>query len=297
MGGCAARVLVMKKYYIEASSKSSLVSSGIGGGGIPAVASPLACMLFFNGLATLTGAFCHQNFTSTDLITDGRNLLVFRIVWTVCVASVGLAGAAMGVIAYEIHKGMIGNRNPELISNCNQQATIGRFSPKFISSEMWLLYGLIMALTVIRGDYSCFRPAADIFLAGITVALPTVYLLGIAGWCFVVGLRSRSIGTSLPCGQGAQERDDASSGSAQEQFSGNLPTLSTLDLCLLIMYYLFPAPTVTLYPVLLTAEMPLGAINFSLHCMLAFVWIGQWWITEKIFIRPLLRNVNVKKMD
>lgn len=149
---------------------------------------------------------------------------------------------------------------------------------------MWLVYGVITTLFIIRGDYSCLRPAADIFIAGITVAPATGYLLAIMA-AHQVDTRSTNL-TKKDSSCTGQQTEPSRADDAQKQPSHKQASrdISFVDLALVVLFYGLPAPSMTWYPQLLSSGLPLSTINFILHMMLGFAWIGQWWITERIFL-------------
>ncbi|CAD7945641.1 unnamed protein product [Amoebophrya sp. A25] len=130
----------------------------------PSVRLLLASTVFLNGMATLSGALAHQHFTPEDLV-DGPPL-VFRFLWTICLSSVAFSGWTSAVIGYEVAVVSFANRRPLLAK------MFGAFSP-----GCWLWYTLIGASAAAYGEYSCSRPAADIFLVGVTVSMPQLYLI------------------------------------------------------------------------------------------------------------------------
>jgi len=114
-------------------------------------------------VSVLVGGLCHHFLSSFEAISSNR----FRLLWTVCVGSVAIAGGFMG--SYGSHLA---------------RSTHG--TPVSLPEWFWESFGITMLLVTCAGGFSCVQPACDIFLAGITQTIPTVYIV------FVVFTRTES---------------------------------------------------------------------------------------------------------
>lgn len=132
-----------------------------------------AALLACYAISVLAGGYAHQFYiTFEDLQTTS-----FRILWTVCVGSVTLAGGFMGMCGAEICRIFLHGAalSPSQEDGKNRHSCITWWNVPIIPDSWWMLYGLYMTLYCIAGGISCFRPAADIFLAGVTQFIPTLY--------------------------------------------------------------------------------------------------------------------------
>lgn len=120
-------------------------------------------MLFLYSIQTLAGAIAHQTF----LTVESRNSLTFRLLWTLCVGLVYLASAPMGMIGSECLKIF----QPR--SNCS---AILKTMP-YLTNAFWLMYGVTGTFAYAKGFLSFQRPAADIFIAGVTQTPTTFYFM------------------------------------------------------------------------------------------------------------------------
>jgi hypothetical protein len=123
-----------------------------------------ALMLILYSISTGAGAIAHQNF----LTVESRNSTNFRLLWTVCVGTVYIAPAAMGVIANECV------RIFQPRSNCPPLLQ----SMPSLTDLYWVVYGAIGTIACALGYMSFQRPACDIFIAGGTQTPCTFYLMG-----------------------------------------------------------------------------------------------------------------------
>jgi hypothetical protein len=115
-----------------------------------------------------------------------------------------------------------------------------------IPDSCWILYGLYMTCYCMAGGISCFRPAADIFLAGVTQFVPTFYCE------IVLGSRLWKDGDYGPS------------------------SALTIPRSTRFIYYLgfiLNAPLLPLYPYLIHhTNLSLGAVNALLHLNLTISW-------------------------
>lgn len=95
------------------------------------IAAALAAYSFLNGCATFFGGLAHQFFPPTRL-----NDVEFRMLWTACVSSVGLSGAALGVLASRIrrHGGGVGRIQRDAMLEVTQ-AGVGEMLTEMRGSE------------------------------------------------------------------------------------------------------------------------------------------------------------------
>ena len=108
-------------------------------------------LLLCYAVSVAAGGLAHQFF----LTLESRNTLVFRILWTLCVGTVTAAGGFMGA--------------------CGSQ--LGRLTGGFYVPEwVWFGFGTFTTVVCMAGYMSFQRPACDIFIAGITQIVPTMYI-------------------------------------------------------------------------------------------------------------------------
>jgi hypothetical protein len=123
----------------------------------------LSCM----GVSVLVGALCHQFYTGGIDPSQplSLNSLSFRLLWSVCVGTVTLAG------------GFIGSTGSHL-SRLSRSAfkKNKRFHVYVVPDWWWCAWGLLLTALVFAGGLSMQRPAADIFIAGISQTAPSCYI-------------------------------------------------------------------------------------------------------------------------
>jgi hypothetical protein len=113
-----------------------------------------ACgLLLCYAASVMAGGVAHHNF----LTLESRNTLTFRLLWTMCVGTVTLAGGFMGACGSQVAK----------LSGSNKY---------FIPEWFWAGFGCFTTAVCCAGYMSFQRPACDIFIAGITQFPPTVYI-------------------------------------------------------------------------------------------------------------------------
>eukprot|EP00549_Striatella_unipunctata_P001552 CAMPEP_0118685952 /NCGR_PEP_ID=MMETSP0800-20121206/7537_1 /TAXON_ID=210618 ORGANISM="Striatella unipunctata, Strain CCMP2910" /NCGR_SAMPLE_ID=MMETSP0800 /ASSEMBLY_ACC=CAM_ASM_000638 /LENGTH=300 /DNA_ID=CAMNT_0006582931 /DNA_START=108 /DNA_END=1007 /DNA_ORIENTATION=- len=119
-----------------------------------------AGLLLCYTVSVLVGGVGHQFYTSFEFF----NTLSFRLLWTVCVGTVTLAGGFMGACSTLLARG---------------------FSPRssyyiqipFMPEWGWTFFGIYLTASCAEGRLSFQRPACDIFIAGTTQLLPTIYCI------------------------------------------------------------------------------------------------------------------------
>ena len=109
-------------------------------------------------LSTFCGAICHQ------FLYNKIDRWYFRLLWRICVGSVGAAGGAIGLCAGELAKIPLG------------KGEIVHFPVPVLPSYFWKVWGAFFFGVIWIGAYSMKNPACDIFLTGVTQAPPTLYL-------------------------------------------------------------------------------------------------------------------------
>jgi len=187
--------------------------------------SNLKRLLFCYCISVMSGGVGHQFFTS---VPDMLNTGAFRVLWTLCVGTVTLAGGFIGAMGSYLAK---------------QQQTIPRISELF-----WYSYGIVLTIFLAFGGMSMKRPACDIFIAGTTQTLPTVYL-ALNAWH-----------------------------SCKKALNNQLP---------LLFYAFFSnAPLLPLYPIMAVYfNMELCYVNTILHCNLAIAWSSQFVAVRRLNTR------------
>jgi len=177
-------------------------------------------------ISVLVGGLCHNFFKSFEAIASAR----FRFYWTVCVGTVAIAGGFMGSYASHLARSVRG-------------------TPIFVPDWFWFTFSITMLITTCFGGFSCERPACDIFLAGVTQLIPSVYIS--------VVLFTRS----------------------ERHITTNMVITTTIGFWL--NAFLLP-----FYSVALDWGLTLGIINALLHTCLTIAWGCQFiclcWICESV---------------
>lgn len=194
-------------------------------------------LLYSYALSVFTGALAHHFFTTVD----HRNTLAFRFLWTLCVGSVAAAAGFMGSIAtvwaeYDQHQ------------NCP--------SAPIVPASFWAAFCAVGTLAVALGTWSYQRPAADIFVAGITQTPSSFYCMLLL-W-------------------------------------NGLPTLrgwSALARAASALTFVLNAPLLPLYPYLVSTTLSLGQINVILHSCLLLAWSSQGLVLLQV-ARSLEREMT-----
>lgn len=228
-------------------------SAGRAGGRAPAAASaPAAATLTLDrgnrvlalramaliglyAISVFSGAVAHQHFTSIEML----NSRAFRALWSVCVGSVACAGGVIGAIgsALAALAADAGARG----AGAGNALAIAR--PLRVPAAVWHGYGGGLCAIVLLGGFSMKRPAADIFLVGVTQAVPTAYVVLVLA------------------------RADAMWPRALARAPHFVRDRSLLGSSLLLN-----APLIGLYPLLLSLEWTLEQVNVTCHCWLLVAW-------------------------
>ncbi len=199
----AAEMILLAVCILRNVKESSLKSSSIS-------------LLFLYCLSVVAGGLSHQYYTTLESL----NKASFRFMWTIVVGCTTMAGAFIG---------MAGS------SYSNLTHLTKRYHVLTIPNWFWLLYGTALTALVPYGALSMKRPAADIFIAGVTQTPPTVYLV-ISLW------------------------------------SSRHPRSKTFGVITLTIGALLNAPLLPLYPALVNAGLSLGVVNAILHSWLFVAW-------------------------
>ena len=190
-------------------------------------------MFALYSVSTLSGGIAHATYTTLS----GINSPSFKLTWFITVCGVTTAGGAMGVISNAVGDG-----------KCK------------INDFNWSVW--IVALGVITwvGGIRKERPAADIFCAGVSQFIPTVYLL-LRCWYY------HGFTTSL---QGNNNRTTVVNG-----------RFVVLSVGLVMNSLLLPA-----YAPFVERGWTLGDINMVMHFYLGATWSMQWvgldWICDRV---------------
>ncbi len=204
-----------------------------------------ACLFFIYAVSVFAGGYAHQTFTGG---VDELNTLRFRIWWTVCVGTVSAAGGFMGACGGEMYKRLNLNGDPERV----------RFRFFYVNDLMWLVYGGYMTWICIQGNISYKRPACDIFVAGTTQFIPTVYMV----------LTALSI---------KWKRNDADPRlEGQDSSDGAVDRVHQNTIFVLVVGFLLNAPLLPTYPMYVQlTSLSLGVVNAIMHMNLAIAWSMQ----------------------
>lgn len=127
------------------------------------LANRSASLLLGYCASVIAGGYCHHKYTTLE----HRNMLSFRILWTICVGTVTGASCSMGMSGSQVIRQF--QQHPK----CNP---LLRKLPVIPDSFWWTL-GLGITAVCAWGGMSFQRPACDIFIAGITQSPSTFYLM------------------------------------------------------------------------------------------------------------------------
>lgn len=200
-----------------------------------------ALLLILYAISTLAGAIAHQHYHSVDEM----NSYSFQMLWTMCVGTVTMAGAAMLHIGSEI--------NREYHSSIPDSHLYLRIP--VVPVWFTVAYGMFVTSLVVFGQMSYTRPACDIFIAGTTQTVPTFYLIAVVlSHCWGKG--------KLPKFQACDN-------------------LQASHRWIFIFGLLFNIPLLPMYPLLVQyTDLSLGTVNTLLHS-----WLTVSWGTQAIGLR------------
>ena len=192
-------------------------------------------------ISVFSGAVAHQNFTSTEML----NSRAFRALWSVCVGSVACANCSIGAIgsALAALAADAGGAHADGGASPSGGGALLIARPLRVPAAVWHGYGLALCAIVLLGGFSMKRPAADIFLVGVTQAVPTMYVVLVLARADAMWPRALTRAPHF-----ARDR---------WLLGGSL---------------LLNAPLIGLYPLLLSLEWSLEKVNVTCHCWLLVAW-------------------------
>lgn len=197
------------------------------------IGSSLLFLLY--GVSVLSGGIAHQFYTNLEDL----NSLSFRILWTLCVGCVTAAGGLIGACGSAIYI-----RLNETMPN-----DMVRFRMIYLPYKLWIIYGVCMTFWCILGGISYKRPACDIFAAGTTQFVPSVYIV----------LAVLSVKWPI-------KKERIPSSSVVRQIG------PFFRLCIVVGFFL-NAPLLPMYPLMVQyTSLSLGVVNALLHLNLTFAW-------------------------
>jgi len=220
-------------------------------------------MLLCYVTSVTAGAIAHQHYLTVDSLNTGE----FRILWTICVGTVTLAGGFIGAIGSEIGKAL--------------QGMNGRTATPIFPQIFWAYYGIFQTTVCIMGGISFKRPACDIFIAGTTQAVPTFYAVFMLMQCYweteTKSLRNRTV---------------------ISMFYVNLQTKFTFAYRILFLIgFSLNSPLLPAYPILLSLNLSLGTVNTILHTNLCLAWGLQCLTLRKfcVSLRDSASDIFISK--
>ena len=195
-------------------------------------------MLLTYMLSVTAGGMAHQTFTTLEQ----RNTMLFRILWTICVGSVTAASGFMGSV------GTCWAAHDATMTTTTTSSRSCRNKIPVVPASFWIAYAVAVTAVVVVGGWSYQRPAADIFVAGITQFPSTFYVMAL----LVEGLPT-------------------------------LPLSKPWRWCGLVVFIL-NAPLLPLYPLLVyyCTDWSLGQVNAVLHTNLLLAWTGQGLVLRAV---------------
>jgi hypothetical protein len=229
-------------------------------------------LLFFSyAISVFAGGYAHYTFTEG---TDQRNTTPFRIWWTICVGSVTAAGGFMGSCASEIY----------LLLNHSQSSDRVRFRMGYMHDFLWVIYGGFLTYVCIMGEISYQRPACDIFVAGTSQFIPTVYCV-----LTVLSVRWTDAKKGL---EGQLQLQLQSQLITPEEQNGDRAAAFAADAVkeihrgyryMLYIGFFLNAPLLPTYPAFIQyTSLSLGMVNAILHSNLTIAWGMQAWSLRHI---------------
>lgn len=193
-----------------------------------------AFLLWSYAISVTAGGIAHQFYFTTEQ----RNTLGFRALWALCVGSVTTASGWMGCIGSELlrqlaieEKGLFSQQRPILLPSRKLVVPV-------IPEGFWIGFGLGATLICMLGFMSFQRPACDIFVAGTTQVVSSVYMMAVVGWSF-----------------------------------RNHPYIRGSFRVVGVISWILNAPLLPLYPLLIQyTDWSLAQVNTFLHCWLLVAW-------------------------
>jgi len=247
-----------------------------------------ALLLILYAISTLAGAIAHQHYHSVDEM----NSYSFQMLWTMCVGTVTMAGAAMLHIGSEI--------NREYHSSIPDSHLYLRIP--VVPVWFTVAYGMFVTSLVVFGQMSYTRPACDIFIAGTTQTVrkslilklisPFGCLVGLACNCYNNAFSILSTSRSHPsklllCSYYTATFYLIAVVLSHCWGKGKLPKFQACDNLqashrwIFIFGLLFNIPLLPMYPLLVQyTDLSLGTVNTLLHS-----WLTVSWGTQAIGLR------------
>eukprot|EP00560_Eucampia_antarctica_P009818 CAMPEP_0197830206 /NCGR_PEP_ID=MMETSP1437-20131217/6795_1 /TAXON_ID=49252 ORGANISM="Eucampia antarctica, Strain CCMP1452" /NCGR_SAMPLE_ID=MMETSP1437 /ASSEMBLY_ACC=CAM_ASM_001096 /LENGTH=309 /DNA_ID=CAMNT_0043432421 /DNA_START=390 /DNA_END=1322 /DNA_ORIENTATION=- len=192
-------------------------------------------------MSVFCGGIAHQYYDTLESL----NTRSFQILWSLCLGSVTFATAYMGMIAAEICSNLKNNTDKNRVL----------FHVPIIPNWAWLFYGCYMTFFCVSGDFSCKRPASDIFIAGITQLAPTLY-------CEIVMLSRRWSDACIFEAKASPSTRDIVADGIKAKYR-----------CMYYIGFILNAPLLFFYPLAVQyTSISLGILNATLHLNLCFAW-------------------------
>jgi hypothetical protein len=215
-----------------------------------------ASKLLLYAISVLAGAIAHQNFHTVE----SRNTVLFRIIWTICVGTVCLAPASMGMIGSECIRLFQKRKDCPLILQ----------SMPLISDTYWIMYGVVVTIACGLGAMSFQRPACDIFIAGITQTPSTFYCMG-----FLYTMKHYN----------------STSNSKKINIHPHMRIMGLIG-------FILNAALLPIYPVLvLHLGWTLPSVNTFLHSWLCMAWSTQGFILQHVIRALVVEEENNNNIE
>jgi len=195
--------------------------------------------------SVVSGGLCHQHFKSID----SMNSMSFRILWFICVGTVSSAGGFIGAIGSNIARSL---------DILNVQS---HFKVIVIPNVFWFGWSFIFTAICATGRMRFKRPPCDIFIAGTTQTLPSVYIILVIlshKWKMLPKLNYEA---------------DKQKVKKQTKFIQDETTI--FHRFMICFSFVMNAPLLPMYPLLLHKQFSLGFINTLLHTVLLLTWSLQ----------------------
>jgi len=263
-------------------------------------------MLSCYATSVLAGGLAHQFYSIQEKEKEdgfSLNSLQFRILWTICVGTVTLAGGMMGAcgsaMARQFQSLQLQEQNANANTNTNQ--TVLHVWIPVIPESFWVCYGVYLTFLCARGDMSFTRPACDIFIAGTTQFPPTAYVVGL-----VLLLRTTKNNTCKPTttitSQTTTPTRNDETRSASDKLQNTYTSTSTssipknnngLSKIGFSVGFFLNAPLLPMYPILVQySGFSLGTVNTILHTNLLCAWSLQAHSLYQMSLYLLHNNNN-----
>lgn len=199
-------------------------------------------LLGLYAVSVLAGGYCHQFFKGSEQM----NSWVFRLLWTITVGSVTYAGTYIGLIGTSFLN--ILRINNEKICEKKRTNMKDVRSSLILKRWFWHAFGMYLTVMCAIGGMSYKRPAADIFIAGTSQFVPSVYAV---------------IGAMLAFLQTKKEHR-------------HFHSFPKYAIVLYITGFFLNVPLLPGYPMLLRSNLKLGTVNAIMHVTLSISWGMQF---------------------